>query len=61
VLGNKHFSDQRGERNGMFGRKHSEETLKKMRGPKSDEHRKNISLSRLNYLNSIKNEISGNI
>lgn len=31
-----------GERNGFFGKKHTEETLKKMRGPKTDIHRKHL-------------------
>ena len=36
----------RGERNGMYGKKHTEETLSKMRKPKSSETRSKMSESR---------------
>lgn len=36
----------RGEKNGMYGKKHTEETLSKMRKPKSSETRSKMSESR---------------
>ncbi len=35
--------DVKGKNNPMYGRKHTEETLMKLRGPKSEEHKKKLS------------------
>jgi hypothetical protein len=47
VLGKGLNRDNRGAKNPMFGRKHSEETLAKLRRPKSAETRKKLSESRI--------------
>ncbi len=43
TLGSEH---SKGENNGMYGKKHSEEAIAKMRIPKSEEHKAKISAAR---------------
>lgn len=61
VLGKNASRNNSGNKNPMFGKKHSEATLEKMRKPKSEETKRKLSNAKLKYHQNLRNETGGNI
>lgn len=61
----RHISDNHhdvsGVNNPMYGKTHSEETIRKMRGPKSEKHKQKIKLSALKKVTEGRDNFSGRV